>query len=100
MDSVMTVGEKALSVFLDADGRVTRWPKKKCEKLEVLKYVQGKLEPGRIYSEKEINGIIERWHCFHDYALLRRELYDNYLLERSPDCRAYWVGGEDGQAAD
>ena len=90
----------AISAFLDKDGKVMRWPKKKSDKLEVLRYIQGKMEPGRTYTEKEINGIIEGWHCFHDYALLRREMYDNYLLERSPDGRAYWIEGKDGQVAD
>lgn len=77
--------------LLDTAGRVRRWPKKKEEKLEVLKYLQGKLEPGRNYGEKEINAILDSWHCFGDYALLRRELYDKGLLDRTPDCRSYWV---------
>jgi hypothetical protein len=99
MDIAMTGEGNAVCAFLDKDGKVTRWPKKKSEKLEVLKYIQGKMERGRNYTEKEINGIIERWHSFHDYALLRRELYDNYLLERTPDGRAYWIARKNGSAA-
>jgi len=45
----MTGKENAVSAFLDKDGKITRWPKKKSEKLEVLKYIQGKMERGRAY---------------------------------------------------
>jgi hypothetical protein len=76
----------------DEKGRITRWPKKKSEKLEVLKYIRSKIDAQMKYTEKQINEIITRWHSFGDHALLRRELFDNYLLERTKDGSAYWIG--------
>jgi hypothetical protein len=75
----------------DAKGRIFRWPKKKAEKIEVLKYIKTKFEIGKQYTEKEVNELIMEWHTFGDYALIRREMYDNFLLERTPDGRRYWI---------
>jgi hypothetical protein len=82
---------KTILAFLDEAGRVTRWPKKKAEKLIVLEYLQGKFLRDREYTEKEINALLDEWHRFHDFALLRRELYVNSLVDRTPDCRKYWI---------
>jgi hypothetical protein len=80
-----------LDRLLDADGKVKRWPKKSAEKDAILQYIQEKIEKGKIYTEKEINEIITKWHSFNDYALIRRMLYDKNLLQRTPDGRQYWV---------
>jgi hypothetical protein len=78
--------------LLDQEGRIKRWPKKATEKQFVLEYLKSKFSSGRRYTEKEINSIIIEWHAFADYALLRRELYDRYLINRTNDGREYWVG--------
>jgi hypothetical protein len=75
----------------DNEGRIMRWPKKKEEKIYILKYLQSKIEKGKRYKEKEINEILLKWHTFNDYALLRREMYDNYLINRTKDNREYWI---------
>jgi hypothetical protein len=80
-----------INILLDDNGRITRWPKKKIEKMEVLKYLQNKICKQKKYSEQEINDIITKWHTFGDYALLRREMYDNYLLNRTKDGKEYWI---------
>ncbi|MCK9170691.1 MAG: DUF2087 domain-containing protein [Treponema sp.] len=80
-----------LKSIKNAGGIITRWPKKKDEKEAVLKYMRSKFEPGKIYSEREVNEIINRWHSFGDYALVRREMYDHFLLERTPDGKKYWL---------
>ncbi|NMB65952.1 MAG: DUF2087 domain-containing protein [Spirochaetes bacterium] len=77
--------------IIDQNGIIIRWPKKKEEKLEVLHYIQSKFEKGHDYTEAEVNAIIMNYHSFGDYALLRRELYDNYLLNRTADGKKYWV---------
>ena len=77
--------------IMDQNGIIMRWPKKKAEKLEVLKYIQSKFEKGIEYKEIEVNQIIKKYHSFGDYALLRRELYDNCLINRTIDGRKYWV---------
>lgn len=83
-----------LTIFLDPQGKVLRWPKKKADQLMVLKYIQSKFDKNKRYTEKEVNGIILCWHSFNDYALLRRELYDHFLLNRTPDGKEYWVDEE------
>nr|WP_253716184.1 DUF2087 domain-containing protein [Treponema denticola] len=83
--------KEQISQFLDKNGRIVRWPKKTYDKINVLKYLQGKFEPDKKYSEIEVNAVLKTWHTFNDHALLRRELFDKFLLERTPDCKEYWV---------
>lgn len=61
------------------------------EKLAVLNYLITKFEPGVEYKELQVNQILKQWHSFGDYALLRRELYDNFLVDRNPEKGVYWV---------
>ena len=82
---------KHLDSFLDAEGRLTRFPAKQKMQLEALCYLAEKLEPGRVYTEPEINDILNEWHTFRDPATLRRGLYNAYLLNRSDDGRQYTV---------
>ena len=89
--------ENEINTFLDKEGRVIRWPKKRNDKLNVLKYIQGKFEENRKYTESEVNKIIKEWHIFNDHALVRRELYDNYLINRTGDGREYWIEDEGKQ---
>ena len=78
----------------DSQGRIVRWPKKKVEKQAVLEYLHRQFATDRRYSESEINGIIRQWHCFNDCALLRRELFNHFLMNRTPDGREYWIEPE------
>ncbi|MGN0746842.1 MAG: DUF2087 domain-containing protein [Aristaeellaceae bacterium] len=78
-----------LRSFLDAEGRVTQFPTRRKKQLAVLQYLAGKLTPGRVYTEREINEALLSWHTFRDPATLRRELYDYHFLNRTPDGRAY-----------
>ena len=82
--------EHTLGGIVDKDGIVVRWPKKAAEKEAVLWYLQSKFEPGRRYSEREVNELLKRWHAFGDHALLRRELFDHFYLNRTADCTQYW----------
>ena len=83
-----------LKSIINADGIIIRWPKKKEEKHAVLEYLISKFELGKKYSELEVNMIIKKWHSFGNHSLLRRELYDNFLIDRTPDCHEYWVHEE------
>ena len=40
--------------------------------------------------EKEINGIIDKYHLFNDTPLLRRELVSREFLAREDDGSVYW----------
>ena len=81
---------RALRPFLDADGRLTALPAKERKKRIALWYLAGKLEDGRLYSEPEINALLDEWTLFHDPAALRRELYNKRLVDRTADGGRYW----------
>ncbi len=85
---------KKIAVFLDSDGRIKQLPVPNRTKVPVLVYLAEKFEAGRDYTEKEVNAIIDTWHTFEDYFLLRRSLIDYALLMRVPDGSRYWVNEE------
>ena len=76
--------------FFDEDGKITKLPKKQAVRLVVLAQVTAQFEPGRVYTETEINGICASCQTFGDVFLLRRELVDHGFLLRKPDGSAYW----------
>lgn len=79
-----------ISPFLDGEGRVVQLPKKQAKRLAVLNYLAQKFQPGRIYTEREVNDLCLRWHTFDDYFLVRRSLVEGQLLARRDDGSAYW----------
>lgn len=80
-----------LDTIINKEGIIIRWPKKKEEKLAVLDYLITKFEAGVQYKELQVNMILKKWHSFGDHALLRRELYDNFYMDRNPATGTYWV---------
>jgi hypothetical protein len=54
--------------------------------LAVLKHIVKDIEPGREYTEKQINALLERRHP--DPASLRRGMIDFRLMERKSG--VYW----------
>jgi hypothetical protein len=80
----------ALRRFLDAAGRVARWPAKQRDQAAVLTYLASQFEPGREYGEREVNELLDRWAATGDHATLRRALYDARLLGRTSDGARYW----------
>ena len=79
----------ALSSFLDGEGRLTALPAKRKMKLHVLIYLADKFIRGKVYTEKEINSLINEWHTYGDPVTLRRELCDHKILSRDPYGREY-----------
>jgi len=75
--------------FLDDEGRVKAWPAKRAVQKLVIEYVSGKFESGRVYSEKEVNATLLKWHTFGDYFILRRGLVEEGLLKRTPNGAEY-----------
>ncbi len=93
-------------------GRIERVPAKRKVRAAVLLEVVARFEPGREYSEKEVNEVLLGVH--EDFAYLRRELVNYHYLEREdgryrcagrapersaverqeiPDWEAHWLGG-------
>lgn len=85
---------KDIKGFLDSEGRLHRYPSKYKRQIFALFYLASKFEPGVRYTEKEVNQILNDWHTFEDWAMLRRELYDRRFLDREPDGSCYWLEEE------
>ncbi len=83
--------EKQLSRFLDVKGPIKNYPAKRKLKNLCLLYVGNKFIKSKIYTEKEVNNLINEWICFNDPITLRRELYNNRILNREKDGSAYWL---------
>ncbi len=83
---------EGLKRFLDKDSKLKAWPSRKHrdKQLLALEYLAAKFEPGREYSEKEVNEILNQNHTFGDPAMLRRELFMAKQLDRTPDGSRYW----------
>jgi len=68
--------------FLDANGRIDRYPMKAPERRALLEWiVERALRPGEVVSERELNERLERFTS--DVAVLRRYLVDHELVERT-----------------
>ena len=75
--------------FLEGE-KINQIPVKQSHKLLVLAYLASKFETGKEYTEAQVNAIIDEWHTFGDYFVLRRELIDNHFLKRLPNGSKYW----------
>jgi len=80
-----------IQVFLDEKGRIIQLPIPNRTRRPVVAYLADKFAPERIYSEKQVNAIINDWHTFGDYFILRRLLIDYGFLARTPNGAEYWV---------
>lgn len=72
--------QERLVARLFTDGRIERVPAKRKVRAAVLLEVLGRFEPGRVYSEPEVNEVLLEVH--EDFAYLRRELVNYHYLER------------------
>lgn len=66
--------------FVDADGRLRSLPAREAKRRLALEWAAARFEPGREYSEKQVNGIL--LELYDDYVTLRRLLVDDGLLTR------------------
>ena len=71
------------------DGRITSIPAQHGKRLVLLDMLSQQFEPGRRYTEAQVNTILQRWH--DDHAALRRYLVDDGFLDR--DAGEYWRTG-------
>jgi len=76
--------------LLNSQGRLMALPKKKEARACALQWLSRHFSHGRFYSEREVNELLSGCSVTGDYALLRRELYENGLLERSRNGARYW----------
>ena len=76
--------------LINEHDHITSWPKQASDKELVVTFLGTKFENNHIYSEKEINIMIENHHSFEDTILLRRELISRKILSRHDDGTKYW----------
>ncbi|MDR2044621.1 MAG: DUF2087 domain-containing protein [Clostridium sp.] len=91
VNQINQIDTMGIKQFLNHENQLIGFPKKRKLQLTALFYLASKFEPGKVYSEKEINGILNDWHTFLDCAMLRRYLIDMNLLCRNDGGREYWV---------
>jgi hypothetical protein len=80
---------RELRPFVNEDGRITQWPTRQKVQRMAIAYLATKFEPGREYSEREVNERLMDWHTFADWALLRRLLYDWSYMDRESNGTRY-----------
>lgn len=78
-----------LKTYMDENMALKTYPAKEKKKIIVLSEIVKNFTKGRIYSEIEINRVLNR--IFEDYATLRRALIEYGFIDRSNDCTKYWV---------
>lgn len=64
-------------------------PAKHKKKLIALWYLAERFQEEKIYTESEVNDLINDWTTFYDPAILRREFFNHGLLDRTVDCAVY-----------
>jgi hypothetical protein len=75
--------------FVDAEDRIVSIPAQLKKRLAILRWLVEDFQPGRRYTEAEVNEIISRRHP--DFATLRRHLVDEELMQRKRGI--YWRTG-------
>lgn len=79
---------KVLKAFMSPEGRLVAFPAQRKKEEAVLRYIVRVFEPGRRYSEREVNQILFQFN--EDTARLRRDLVEFGLMEREGGGGAYW----------
>ncbi len=78
--------QQVLDRFL-RQGRLVTMPAKEKNRRIVMEQLAGRFEPGRCYTEQQVNRLLRP--VFDDHVRLRRELVDRGLLQRVPDGSSY-----------
>jgi predicted transcriptional regulator len=79
---------KVLNSFMDANGRLVTFPAQQKKEEAVLRHIVKVFEPGKRYSEKEVNEMLSEFN--EDTARLRRNLVEFGFMNREGGGGAYW----------
>ncbi len=81
---------KVLKTFVRADGSIKSFPAQEKKFQVLLYYVLNTFEPGKRYSEKQVNNLLSRYS--DDTAALRRGLIEYRLMARevAQGSSTYW----------
>ena len=80
--------ERVLANFME-DGRLKQIPARARKRRVVLRWLADHFRPAERYPEAQVNDILRRYH--DDFALLRRLLVDEELMQRKAG--VYWRAG-------
>jgi hypothetical protein len=80
--------ERVLANFMEA-GRIKQIPARRKKRRVVLHWLAEHFRPAERYPEAQVNDILRRYH--EDFALLRRLLVDEELMQRQAG--VYWRAG-------
>lgn len=69
--------------------RMKAIPKGEKRKLVLLRLIAKEFDAEKRYTEKELNQIL--WGVYEDFVTLRRYLIEYGFMDRTKDCREYWV---------
>lgn len=83
--------EKVLKTYFKngLDGGIESFPSKEKRKIIILQQIITRFSDNEQYSEKEVNDVLKS--VYSDYVSLRRYLIEYGFMDRSTDCRTYWV---------
>ena len=83
---------ETVSRFFNGAGRIASFPRRPDRKLQLLEFLAGQFEAGRVYLEPEVNDILEKY--YDDYPYLRRSLIEFGLLQRDAAIGSYWLAAD------
>lgn len=81
--------EKTIKTYMDEQGALKQFPAREKKKIILLGEIIKNFKREAAYSEKEVNGVLER--IYHDYPTIRRALIEYGFMDRSDDCSVYRV---------
>jgi len=80
---------KVMKTYMKPDGTLSAIPTQEKKLLVIVRHAAGLFEPGRRYTEKEVNEILAQLHP--DTAFLRRSLIEYKFMDRSRTGSEYWL---------
>jgi predicted transcriptional regulator len=72
------------------NGKLTRLPSKQKKTMVILRWLATLFQPDKMYTEKEVNTVLEEVYS-RDYISLRRDLVDYGYLRREKGGGKYWL---------
>ena len=91
---------RELRPFVDDAGRLKSWPARQKVQRMAAVYLASCFEPGREYSEQDVNFRLMELHTFSDWAILPRMLVDWRYLDRERDGSRYRLADPQPPAGD
>lgn len=80
--------KQAISKYFSGT-KLLKFPLKEKQRLIVLREIMNHIDKNKVYTEKEINEVIEA--IYEDYVWIRRYLIEYGFLDRKADGSSYWI---------